>query len=308
MKKGSDMTISNEQDSPINVHEHAHPDLFGAPPVLGNESAAQFRELRARLMYDLRPGNTMEEILVRQIIDSTWIIMRLLKHSNLVVERRRRDQQEKRQRVIGAENNLHQSKQNGKAGNGSAVAQLEATVDNVAKKVDDLFECAADDLAYSLAFEQSLVTYAELDRMRTAAMKARTIALEQLVGLRTMDTKFFRFAIREYRGYNIDRPGAARNSHSNQAQKPQAVGSSDLECEIACDAGGFPEQNASPPTVPDRIAHSDLGGTPHGTTRDPAKSDVGAIMEPTSAPHTPPGLNAHSESAATPHCATRESV
>ena len=65
--------------------------LFGPPPVLSSESIEAYELIMARLLECYAPQDFMEQLLVKEIADSTWEVTRNMRHKTLVMERRVRD-------------------------------------------------------------------------------------------------------------------------------------------------------------------------------------------------------------------------
>ena len=54
-----------------------HVSLFGPPPILPGEDAATYDALLARVSTGVKPSDIIEEIWVRDVMDSSWEIFRL---------------------------------------------------------------------------------------------------------------------------------------------------------------------------------------------------------------------------------------
>jgi hypothetical protein len=52
-------------------------DLLGPPPLLPNESAADYEGLKARLRAKIMPRDVVEEIWLRDILDLQWEVLRM---------------------------------------------------------------------------------------------------------------------------------------------------------------------------------------------------------------------------------------
>jgi len=53
--------------------------IFGSPPILPGEDAHAYEELATRVCRAVKPTSIIEEILIKDIIDLTWEILRLRK-------------------------------------------------------------------------------------------------------------------------------------------------------------------------------------------------------------------------------------
>jgi hypothetical protein len=62
-----------------NNSKTAHDSLFGPPPLLQDENAADYEKLSRRVLHFFKPRNIIEELLVRDYVDLTWNLFRLRK-------------------------------------------------------------------------------------------------------------------------------------------------------------------------------------------------------------------------------------
>jgi len=63
-------------------------ELLGPPPVLSTENAKAYDEIATRLMECLAPADFLEQLLIKQLADCTWEIMRYTRHKTLAIERK----------------------------------------------------------------------------------------------------------------------------------------------------------------------------------------------------------------------------
>jgi hypothetical protein len=78
--------------------------LFGPPPVLTSENARAYEAILGKVLDSLVPHDYMEQILVMEVVESTWEATRLARHKTLLMERRWRDRlkyQAQRSKVAG---------------------------------------------------------------------------------------------------------------------------------------------------------------------------------------------------------------
>jgi hypothetical protein len=67
-------------------------NLFGPSPVLSTEDWIAYERLSLLLMECHEPKDFMEQLLIRQVIDSCWEMKRYINHKGLAIERTFRDQ------------------------------------------------------------------------------------------------------------------------------------------------------------------------------------------------------------------------
>src|SRR5262245_29334768 len=66
--------MSNDNDCTVS---HDACRILGEVPAIPGESAASYDELLTRMTETLKPGDLIEEVWVRDIVDMTWDILRL---------------------------------------------------------------------------------------------------------------------------------------------------------------------------------------------------------------------------------------
>jgi hypothetical protein len=76
------LTRAMSKNSPISTKGKAQSSagplaLFGPPPILEGEDAAAYDELVTRMIEDVKPRDIIEKILIRDIVDLQWQIIRL---------------------------------------------------------------------------------------------------------------------------------------------------------------------------------------------------------------------------------------
>jgi len=179
----SEMTNSTSTTSDLARIE----ELLGPPPVLSSEHANSYKELLARLTDCLAPKDFVEQLLIKQLADSTWEIKRYRRHEVLAIERktvRLREMDAKRAKAITVNR-----EQRGAAGNGDPPTErlvaLQEKIDNAIKDVDAIITPSADELEHARALNESMDYYERLDQLRTAAIASQMLALEALERYRT---------------------------------------------------------------------------------------------------------------------------
>jgi hypothetical protein len=66
-------------------------ELFGPPPVLSSEDIRSYQEIMARLLEEFAPRDFMGRLLIKELTDSNWEVMRYSRHTTLLMERRFRE-------------------------------------------------------------------------------------------------------------------------------------------------------------------------------------------------------------------------
>ena len=81
-------------------------EVWGPRPVLSSEDAKAYDRILLNLIQCIDPENFMEQMLVKEVADSTWEQVRYTRHKPLVMERRFCDQRKfeaQRQKRMGRE-------------------------------------------------------------------------------------------------------------------------------------------------------------------------------------------------------------
>jgi hypothetical protein len=149
--------------------------LFGPPPVLSSESMQAYEETMTRLLGSLLPQDFMEQLLIKEVADSTWEAARYARHKTLLMERRfqARLAFQAQRRKAAAPSKEAPANQIGKL---SPEDVLEGLVD----EVDAILQKPATELDHACALEVGIVYFQHLDRAHLTALARRDKALEQL--------------------------------------------------------------------------------------------------------------------------------
>jgi hypothetical protein len=78
----------NQQENSTSKLGAEQKNLFGPPPLLSSENGDHYNELWTRLATCLNPRDFMEELLVKTVVDATWLTQRYVRHQTLAIERR----------------------------------------------------------------------------------------------------------------------------------------------------------------------------------------------------------------------------
>ncbi len=198
--------MSNElQTTSKSIDLNEFKKLFGPPPVLSSEDAKSYYDIVARLMTCIKPNDFLEQMLVKDLADTTWDIRRYSRHKALVIERQYLSHME-------AENSRHEAVDDQQADaeepecenegsprvdapdvNESTEAgpactaptqvdqlfELEDEVIGAVSDVDQIIE-ASEELDYAEALESGIEYFERLDRLISISMGRRDDALKQI--------------------------------------------------------------------------------------------------------------------------------
>ena len=161
--------------------------LLGEPPVLSSEKAENYNLMWQKLIECFMPANLMELLLVRQIQNETWTIIRLHRHQTLAVERRFREtngflaerrKELKAKKQALAEELAHKSRQ--PITEYSKLIELDDTIMSTLADVEEIDARKPTEIEHNRALAQGIVFQAHIDRLLNSAHKRRNDALHWL--------------------------------------------------------------------------------------------------------------------------------
>jgi hypothetical protein len=175
-------TVTQELQSKANIINSAElKELLGPPPVLSSEDGKAYDEIAARLMECLEPRDFMEQLLIKQFVDSTWDTMRYARHKTLGIERKARQIREfQAKRAKGQAQMQRAGSAPYPATELGRMHELEDTIENTANDVDAILDRPTAELNHARALETSIVYHLQLDQLLNTAVAKRNDALEQL--------------------------------------------------------------------------------------------------------------------------------
>ena len=156
------------------------------PPVLSTENAANYAKLLLDMVVDYKPRGAMQKTLVRQIVDSTWEMLRyeraktglfdrrFRKHNELVLQRQaalkkqaEARTQERSKREQPPQTALDQ------------YVELEEVVFSAVEDVDAILKRVPEERDHQRALEQGIKHHCELDQLLNSAIKRRNDGIKQ---------------------------------------------------------------------------------------------------------------------------------
>ena len=131
--------------------------LFGAPSVLTSESESHYHEIWQKLIECFMPHDFMELLLIRQVQNETWKIMRYTRHQTIAIDRRFRQSlefqaQRKKEQLVRREALAKEfaDKTGRPVTEISQLIHLAAVIDSTLPELHDLQRIATD-LEHNLA-------------------------------------------------------------------------------------------------------------------------------------------------------------
>src|SRR5262249_55676730 len=162
-------------------------ELLGPSPVLSTENQRSYDEISARLIECYLPVDIMEQMLIRQLIDASWEIVRYTRHKKLALDRKLREQREfqvKRAQELTKlreEKARERAERNAKTATQSdRVRELVDTVDGSIQDVDEILNRPPVGLDHARALEGALDYLERLDADISVFIARRNNALELL--------------------------------------------------------------------------------------------------------------------------------
>jgi hypothetical protein len=160
--------------------------LFGSPPVLSSESRGAYDATMARFMTCMKPNDFVEQILIKDLTDMTWELMRCERHKSMVIERRNLRQRELKaeRKKKAAQKKQALALQEEQIGTPATALEqelaLEWVVDSSIHEVDELLERKPEELDHAQALEDGIDYYERLDRLYSTTWARRNDILEQI--------------------------------------------------------------------------------------------------------------------------------
>ena len=161
--------------------------ILGPIPVLSTEDAKHYNVMWKNLILSFRPRNFMELLLIRQVQDETWRILRYTRHRTVSIDRRfrqslefqsqRMKEQKARREALAKE----LAEKTGKPITDFArLMQLEGTIESSVADVDDILQRTPTEIDHNRALEAGIIFEEQLDRLTNSALGRRNDAIEQL--------------------------------------------------------------------------------------------------------------------------------
>ena len=161
--------------------------LLGPSGVLSTENSKTYKEMREKLIVSLRPRNFLELLMVRQVLNETWKILRYQNNQSIGIERRFRESlafQDKRAKALKARKEAIAKESAEKSGQPVTELQrlidLEIEITSSLQEADDILARPPTEFDHNRALEAGIVFHEQLDRLINGAMRRRNDALEQL--------------------------------------------------------------------------------------------------------------------------------
>ena len=171
--------MANELQKTTN--EHAWLDLktqFGEPPVLSTESSEAYDAILAGLVASHKPWDCMSKMLVRQMADFIWHILRYERHKSWTIERRHRKRvefQARRAKAAADKKKARAEEVVEKTNEGSPelnrLLELLDVHESTYQDVDDILNRSAEELDHAQALEDGIDYYERLDDLRNSASR-----------------------------------------------------------------------------------------------------------------------------------------
>lgn len=161
--------------------------VLGSAPVLTSESDRDYNEIWENLIVTFAPRDFMELLLIRQVQNETWKILRYTRHQTLGIDRRFREslelqtraQKEQAARRGALAKELAQ--QTGRSETELAqVLYLRGIVMSSVDDVDAILDREPTEIEHNKALEAGIVFQEQLDRLINSSLKRRNEAIEQL--------------------------------------------------------------------------------------------------------------------------------
>jgi hypothetical protein len=169
--------------------------IFGALPEIPGENAASYDELLTRMSETLKPGDLLEEVWVRDIVDLAWEALRLRRLKARLLAARAREGLVDVLFDLGAPN-VSDTSRAWAARDPAAIESINATLSGAGLSMDSV-------MARTLS--KSIREIESIERMTMAAEARRNAALEQIDRHRAKFALRLRRTIEEVEGLELKR-------------------------------------------------------------------------------------------------------
>lgn len=162
---------------------------FGHPPLLKNENPDDYDRVARGMVDCYQPTDFVEQMLVRDMIDATWWVLRYRRYMTMAVDQNVRQQfateADRRQRAAANETRKAEDRRDRKymAKLGPELQQrfeLERIIDTCIEDVDGMLDQAAKERNDASAFRRSIDYHTHLAKLHSVAIELREDAVRQL--------------------------------------------------------------------------------------------------------------------------------
>jgi hypothetical protein len=170
-----------------NSQVEAFSAILGAAPVLSTEDANHYNAIWDNLIKRFSPKDFLELLLIRQVQNETWKIMRYTRHQTVVIDRRFRDSlafqtrraaEQKARTAAGAKERAEKAAQ--PTTDLQRLYTLNDAVVSSISEADEILARPPTEIDHNRALEASLTTQVQLDKLISSAWARRNSALQQL--------------------------------------------------------------------------------------------------------------------------------
>jgi hypothetical protein len=193
--------------------------LSGPAPVLSSESAQSYDEMTVRLMECFTPKDFMELMLIKELIDCTWEMMRYSRHKTLATERRFQQRvafQVQRRKAAMQRAETQKDPTAKSEQKPEPATEPQEVLDSLMEEIDAILLKPATELAHAHALEVALTYIERLDKLHIMATGRRNNVLDQIERYRTG----LSFRLRAASDKIIDGQAVAIQAPSEQGAMP----------------------------------------------------------------------------------------
>ena len=233
--------------------------LFGAPPVLSTENVEHYDDIWKNLSACFMPMDFFEVLLIKQVQNETWKIMRYTRHQAVGVNRRFRENlkfqlQRKKDQTARRESLTKAYAQNtGRpASELNHLIQLHGLVLSSISHPEEILQRVPTELEHNAALEAGLLFEEQLDRLINSAIRRRNGAIEQLELYRAGLGQYWKRISDEA----IEKYAAGNDKETQQIEAPGLAPS---------DGEANPDETSEKGQTPDQSL-DEAGGDHHGET------------------------------------------
>lgn len=149
--------------------------LCGPPPVLSTESPELYETIAAGLFAAHKPRDVMEKLLVRQMADAAFEMLRYLRHKNWTIDRRYREylnyQAQHAKALVDGREGLDQNQLPTGGSEIDRLIGLLQVYEGGGKNMREATDRTARDLDHARGLEDGMDHYERIDRLHDGSFK-----------------------------------------------------------------------------------------------------------------------------------------
>ena len=158
-------------------------ELFGPPLVLRSESAETYDKILLRWIACIEPDDFMQLMCVKDLADSTWLVIRYTRHKTLSIENKFQEikkAQAERAKTAAEKKKAQSGKQTPPKAECEPPFELSDVGLELVNEVDNILNAPPTELEHAQALERGITYHLELDYLHNMEISRKNDTLELL--------------------------------------------------------------------------------------------------------------------------------